>query len=132
MVEKTSRAGFDGKKFIIWMAALICGAILGTLGIGWLNNLFDLIAKIYTRLFQFVAVPTIALAVITTLASLGARKDTGRIFLHTIVYTLLTTIAASVVGAVLYVVIFPRKPAGRDGEFRSRKRSGKSGQIFLR
>ena len=107
MVEKTSRAGFDGKKFIIWMAALICGAILGTLGIGWLNNLFDLIAKIYTRLFQFVAVPTIALAVITTLASLGARKDTGRIFLHTIVYTLLTTIAASVVGAVLYVVISP-------------------------
>ena len=57
------------------------GAILGSLGIAKLNEFFDFVAGAYTRLFQFVAVPTIALAVTTTLASLGARKDTGRIFL---------------------------------------------------
>ena len=107
MQNNDRKSGFDGKKFIIWMAALICGAVLGTLGCGWLNDLCDLVAKIYTRLFQFVAVPTIALAVTTTLATLGAKKNTGRIFLHTIIYTLLTTIAAAAVGAVLYMVISP-------------------------
>ena len=54
-----------------------------------------------------MAVPTIALAVTTTLALLGARKNTGRIFLHTISYTLLTTAAAALVGLLLYKVIQP-------------------------
>lgn len=86
---------------------MLVGAILGYLGIDWLNALFNFIASAYTRLFQFVAVPTIALAVITTLSSLGNKKDTGRIFLHTIIYTLLTTVAAAGVGLVLYTVIAP-------------------------
>lgn len=57
------------KNIIIWTSALIVGAVLGWLGIGWLNGLLGFIATAYTRLFQFVAVPTIALAVITTLQS---------------------------------------------------------------
>ncbi len=95
------------KNIIIWTSALLLGAVLGWLGIEWLNNLLDFIATIYTRLFQFVAVPTIALAIITTLSSLGGKKETGRIFLHTISYTLLTTIAAALVGLVLYLIISP-------------------------
>jgi Na+/H+-dicarboxylate symporter len=80
--------GFNGKQFIIWMAALVLGSVLGVLGIGWLNEFCDFIATVYTKLFQFVAVPTIALAVTTTLAMLGAKKNTGKIFLHTIFFTL--------------------------------------------
>ena len=57
------------KNIIIWTSALLLGAVLGWLGIEWLNNLLDFIATIYTRLFQFVAVPTIALAILTTLQS---------------------------------------------------------------
>ena len=99
--------GFDGRQFAIWMAALVLGGALGVCGIGWLNDFFNFTASVYTRLFQFVAVPTIALAVTTTLAQLGARKNTGRIFLHTILYTLLTTAAAALVGLLLFRVIDP-------------------------
>ena len=81
------------KNVIVWVLALVVGAVLGCLEVGWMNNLFDFIAAVYTRLFQFVAVPTIALAVITTLAVLGTKKNAGRIFAHTISYTLLTTFA---------------------------------------
>ena len=95
------------KNIIIWTSALIVGAVLGWLGIEWLNRLLGFIATAYTRLFQFVAVPTIALAVITTLSSLGGQKETGRIFLHTLTYTLLTTVAAAAVGLVLYLAIRP-------------------------
>ena len=113
------------KNIIIWTSALLLGAVLGWLGIEWLNNLLDFIATIYTRLFQFVAVPTIALAILTTLQSplltspkgeeyhadgaspLGGIGGGLRIFLHTISYTLLTTIAAAVVGLVLYLIICP-------------------------
>lgn len=107
MDTTNKKPGFNGKQFVIWMSALVLGGVLGTLGLAWLNNFFDFIATVYTRLFQFVAVPTIALTILTTLASLGAKKGTGRIFLHTIVYTLLTTIAASVIGVILYKIIAP-------------------------
>lgn len=93
------------KQVIIWTSALILGALLGYLGIGWLNELFDFVATVYTRLFQFVAVPTIALAVITTLSTLN--KDSGSIFRRTLLYTLLTTVASAVVGLLLYLVIAP-------------------------
>lgn len=107
MEENRQKNGWNGRQFTLWMSALILGAVLGTLGIHWLNDFFNFLASAYTRLFQFVAVPTIALAVTTTLAQLGARKNTGRIFLHTILYTLLTTAAAALVGLVLFKLIEP-------------------------
>lgn len=107
MEENRQKNGWNGRQFTLWMSALILGAVLGTLGIHWLNDFFNFLASVYTRLFQFVAVPTIALAVTTTLAQLGARKNTGRIFLHTILYTLLTTAAAALVGLLLFKLIEP-------------------------
>ncbi len=95
------------KNIVIWIGALVLGAILGVLEIEWLNALFNFIASSFTRLFQFVAVPTIALAVITTLASLGTKNNAGKIFAHTLTYTLLTTVSAAAVGLLLYVVIAP-------------------------
>ena len=82
------------------------GAVLGLLGLGWLNDVMNFVATVYTRLFQLLAVPTIVLAVITTFATFGS-KGSGRIFGHTLIYTLLTTIAAAAVGALLYVVVAP-------------------------
>ncbi len=94
------------KKTILWMAALVVGAILGVLGLDWINATADFVATVYTRLFQLLAVPTIVLAVITTFATFGS-KGSGRIFVRTLSYTLLTTFAAAAVGAVLYVIIAP-------------------------
>lgn len=107
METSKSKSGFNGKQLAIWMTALILGLILGMFNVNWLNNFFNFIATAYTRLFKFVAVPTIALVIATTLATLGAKKNTGRIFLHTMVYTLLTTVVAALVGAVLYKLIAP-------------------------
>ena len=94
------------KKTLLWIGALVVGAILGLLGLDWLNGLMDFVATVYTRLFQLLAVPTIVLAVITTFATFGS-KGSGRIFGHTLIYTLLTTFAAAAIGALLYVVVAP-------------------------
>lgn len=95
------------KNLLLWIVALVVGAVLGLLGLGWLNSLMDFVATVYTRLFQLLAVPTIALAVITTLTSFGRQKDTGRIFGKTLFYTLFTTVVAAAVGLLLYVVVAP-------------------------
>ena len=94
------------KTTVIWIGALVVGAILGLLGLGWLDEVMNFVATVYTRLFQLLAVPTIVLAVITTFATFGS-KGSGRIFGHTLTYTLLTTFAAAAVGAGLYVLVAP-------------------------
>lgn len=94
------------KKTVLWMGALVAGAVVGLLGVDALNGLMDFVATVYTRLFQLLAVPTIVLAVVTTFATFGSQGS-GRIFGHTLLYTLLTTFAAAIVGAVLYVVVAP-------------------------
>ncbi len=97
----------ESQNFWLWLGALVVGTVLGMLGVGWIDSVTNFVATIYTRLFQFVAIPTIALAVTTTLARFGTQKDTGRIFRHTLTYTLLTTAAAAAVGMLLYRFIAP-------------------------
>ena len=99
--------GTNSRNFWLWLGALVGGSVLGLLGIDWINTTANFVATVFTRLFQFIAVPTIALAVATTLATFGTQRDTRRIFRHTITYTLLTTLAASAVGMVLYCIIAP-------------------------
>ena len=89
---------------IFWIAALVVGAVLGLLGLHWLDKTMEFVAVIYTRLFQLLAVPTIVLAVITTFATFGS-KGSGRVFGRTLTYTLLTTFAAAAVGAVLICLL---------------------------
>ena len=95
------------KQMLIWIGALIVGAILGLLQVDWLDGVMNFVATVYTRLFQLLAVPTIVLAVTTTLATLGKEQGAGRIFRRTLTYTLLTTTVAAAVGLLLYVVIAP-------------------------
>jgi Na+/H+-dicarboxylate symporter len=106
-------------KTILWIAALVVGAVLGLLGLHWLDQTMEFVAVVYTRLFQLLAVPTIVLAVITTFATFGS-KGSGRIFGRTLTYTLLTTFAAAAVGAVLYVLVapgnLPAEAIGQGGE----------------
>ena len=105
--EMAQHSCAESQNFWLWLGALVVGTVLGMLGVGWIDSVTNFVATIYTRLFQFVAIPTISLAVTTTLARFGTQKDTGRIFRHTITYTLLTTVAAAAVGMLLYRFIAP-------------------------
>ena len=108
MESVNKKSGFSWQRFAIWGGALAIGAVIGALGIAWINDACNFVAAVYTRLFKLISMPTIALAILTTLATLGDHKNSGRIFRHTIVYTFLTTLAASAVGGLLYVLIAPR------------------------
>jgi len=65
------------------------------------------VAAAYTRAFQFVAVPTVALAILTAMASLGEGKKMGRVFARTLGYTVFTSFVAALVGLGLYLLVKP-------------------------
>lgn len=94
-------------QIIIWIGALVVGVLLGLIGNPVVNAVMSFIATVFTRLFRLLAVPTIVLAVITTLASLGSGKEMGRMFRTALTYTLLTTFAAAAVGLGLYLLVRP-------------------------
>ena len=95
------------KQAIIWTIALVIGAVLGTLGSAGLNSFMDFIASAYTRAFQFVAVPTVALAILTAMASLAEGRAMGKVFAKTFTFTVLTSLVAALVGLGLYILIDP-------------------------
>ena len=90
-----------------YVAGILFGILFGLFGTESTNTIMNFIATIFTRLFSFIAVPIIALALITTLAKLGKGSESGLIFVKTITYTLLTTIIAAIVGATLFVTFKP-------------------------
>ena len=97
----------SNKQLFWWLGALVVGTGLGLLHNGIVDAVCGFIATVYTRLFQFLAVPTVALAIMTTLILFGKQRSTRKIFAHTVTYTLLTTFAAALVGMGLYLLIAP-------------------------
>ena len=97
----------SNKQLLWWLGALAAGTLLGLLHIGAADAVCNFIATLYTRLFQFLAVPTVALAILTTLISFGRQDSTRRIFNRTITYTLLTTFVAALVGLGMFLLISP-------------------------
>ena len=92
---------------ILYGAGLVLGAALGFIeNVGFVSAM-DFIALVFTRLFKFVAIPVIALALITTLARLGKGSSSGAIFGHAVFYTLLTTILAASIGLTLFLILSP-------------------------
>jgi Na+/H+-dicarboxylate symporter len=95
------------KQAIIWTIALVIGAALGCLNNVPLNHFMDFVASAYTRCFQFAAVPTVALAILTAMASLGEGKSMGRVFAKTLSMTVFTSLLAALIGMGLYLLIQP-------------------------
>ena len=97
----------SNRQLLWWIGALVLGVVLGLLHVDAIDAVCTFIATVYTRLFQFLAIPTVALAILTTLISFGRQASTRRIFTHTITYTLATTFVAAAVGLGLYLLINP-------------------------
>ena len=91
--------------------AIALGVCSGLWGGEMIHAFADFVSSIFIRLFKFISIPIIAVSIIATLASISRSSESGRIFRHTIFYTLLTTILAAALAAVLYVIFSPANVA---------------------
>lgn len=90
-----------------YAAAIILGVANGLWGTELLQHGANVVSTVFIRLFKFIAIPIIAVSIISTLATISQSSESGKIFRHTIFYTLLTTILAATLAAVLYSVFAP-------------------------
>mgnify|MGYP004657871149 FL=1 len=96
---------------LLYLVAAVLGVANGLWGGPAGHTAADFISTLFIRLFKFVAVPIIAVSVISTLANLTASGNSGRLFKHTIFYTLFTTVLAATLAAVLYELFAPANVA---------------------
>ena len=90
-----------------YLVAIVLGLVNGFWGSEFWQTMGEFISNIFIRLFRFIAIPIIAVSIISTLATISRSAESGKIFQHTICYTLLTTILAASLAAVLFEVFAP-------------------------
>ncbi|MBW3110659.1 MULTISPECIES: dicarboxylate/amino acid:cation symporter [Bacillaceae] len=104
------------------ITALILGAVVGLLLNIFAKDLFDILdpylftplGKIFLNLISMLVVPIVFLSIVLGSAGLGDPKKLGRIGLKTIVYFLVTTCIAIVIGLTLAYIIDPGLVEGID------------------
>lgn len=98
-----------GQKITLaaYTAAILLGIANGLWGTDFLLACADFLSSVFIRLFKFISIPVIAVSIIATLAHISQSSESGKIFRHTIVYTLLTTILAAALAALLYLIFSP-------------------------
>lgn len=92
---------------VLYVIAIILGLINGFYGSEFWIQTGEFISTIFIRLFRFIAVPIIAVSIIATLSQISRSTESGRIFRHSVFYTLLTTILAASLAAILFEVFSP-------------------------
>ena len=103
--------GTSPAMVVAYAIAIALGVCSGLWGGEMIHAFADFVSSIFIRLFKFISIPIIAVSIIATLASISRSSESGRIFRHTIFYTLLTTILAAALAAVLYVIFSPANVA---------------------
>ena len=108
LAAKSQQSGISGRMLaIFYLIAIVLGIVNGIWGSSATQSFADFIATMFIRLFKFVAIPIIAVSIISTLSSISKSRSSGRIFRHTIFYTLFTTMLAATLAALLYEVFSP-------------------------
>ena len=108
LAAKSQQSGISGRMLaIFYLIAIVLGIVNGIWGSSATQSFADFIATMFIRLFKFVAIPIIAVSIISTLSSISKSRSSGRIFRHTIFYTLFTTILAATLATLLYEVFSP-------------------------
>jgi Na+/H+-dicarboxylate symporter len=92
---------------VLYVIAIILGLINGFYGSEFWIQTGEFISTIFIRLFRFIAVPIIAVSIIATLSQISRSTESRRIFRHSVFYTLLTTILAASLAAILFEVFSP-------------------------
>lgn len=92
---------------IAYFVAIVLGILVGIWEQDFLMIVVHFISTIFLRLFKFLSIPIICVSIISSLSTLSQNNESGKIFKHTIFYTLFTTILAAGVAASLYVLFTP-------------------------
>ncbi|MDR2458745.1 MAG: dicarboxylate/amino acid:cation symporter, partial [Holosporales bacterium] len=90
-----------------YLIAIVLGVACGMSGIDVLMRAGSLCSEIFVRIFRCISMPVISLSVIVALSSYDSDRSMISVWKKTLFYTIITTVIAASLSAVLYVLISP-------------------------
>ena len=92
----------------MYLVAILLGIASGMSDINALQSFGLFISDLFIKVFKCISLPIIALSIIVTLSNYSSNDASmKRIWKHTIFYTISTTIVASGISCILYLIIKP-------------------------
>lgn len=116
---------------VLYVVAIVLGLINGFYGSEIWIQTGEFISTTFIRLFRFIAVPIIAVSIIATLSQISRSTESGRIFRHSVFYTLLTTILAATLAAILFELFAPANVTLSDTTQASEAIAGIKGKSYF-
>ncbi|WPY00892.1 Dicarboxylate/amino acid:cation symporter [Candidatus Trichorickettsia mobilis] len=98
------------RKLLLYVLAISLGIASGLSEISFLHQAVHLITDAFMRIFNFLSLPLIALALIVTITTYKTDGEMKSLSSKTLQYTFGTTIIAATVACVLYILIAPKLP----------------------
>lgn len=96
------------KHTVFYISAILLGILAGLSGNSVLEQTGHVISEMFIRMFKCISMPIIALSVIVALSSYESEnKSMSLMWKRTLLYTLSTTIIATVVAAIIYYIVSP-------------------------
>jgi Na+/H+-dicarboxylate symporter len=100
-----------------YLIAICAGAICEISQIGILISIGQCCAEVFSRILRCVSLPIIFLSVVVALSSYSSdNKSMMKILRKSWKYSLITTIIAATVAAILYIIISPKNAMGIGAE----------------
>jgi Na+/H+-dicarboxylate symporter len=93
---------------MIYTIAIVFGIFCGMSGVGILQNTGLLVSEVFIKIFKFISLPIISLSIIVVLSQFSAKAGMHKIWQHTLLYTITTTLIAAIVACGLYLIILPQ------------------------
>ncbi|MDZ5761237.1 dicarboxylate/amino acid:cation symporter [Lyticum sinuosum] len=95
------------KTKYIYIISIIIALTGGYYNISFLISFGEIITNNFIKIFKFVSIPIISLSLIVTLSKFKNDKYLKDIWKQTMYYTISTTLIASTVACLLYIIINP-------------------------
>jgi Na+/H+-dicarboxylate symporter len=95
---------------VLYVIPIGFGIVIGLSEINLLHQVASIIAGAFMRVFNFLSLPLISLAIIVTITNYQASGDMKTLSARTLQYIFGTTIIAATIACLLYISIAPKLP----------------------
>ncbi len=93
------------------LAAMLVGAVVGTVGQEGAANAVGWIGDLFMRLLRMIIVPLVLTSIVSGVASVGGGRAIGRLFSKTLGYYVTSSLLAACVGVLMFNIWSPGRGA---------------------
>lgn len=92
---------------ILYGVAILCAFITGFSDITWLHQFGTVISEIFVKIFKCLSLPLISLSLLVTITGYDTDHTITKLGKKVVSYTIGTTIVATVISCILYLIFNP-------------------------